>query len=118
MSEFSKNILVHNTYEKRIVHEPFKIVDRIIEARDINLNMSTLYEVEAGVYDKVWIDDHLQITNPEAKDHIIRQTKRRLIEHMFGEFRKPLMEIRRAMFNREIDKAEDLLSKLERQMFE
>lgn len=52
---------------------------------------------------------------------VITQTKKRLqhliIEEVFGEFRDPLHEVRKAIYNHDENKALDALNKLYNQMF-
>jgi len=47
----------------------------------------------------------------------INKTRRILLEEMFGEFRKPILEISLSLLNRDIQKAIELTDKLYDQMF-
>ena len=115
MSEFSKNLRLNNLHEKHAVQEPFRVVERAQVSKYLQ---ATKYEVTAGAYQTILINEDLIQNDPKAFEYIISNTKRNLIEYMFGEFRKPILDIRVALFNRNYELAEELLSKLETQMFE
>lgn len=114
MSEFSRNLYAietgvrFTTYEHTTIENYIDVSSFIPYAKE--------YVVKATISNKVQIDE--AILNDKVKyDYIINQAKHALIWHIFGEFRKPIYEIRLALFNRDFNKAEELLSDLEHQLF-
>ena len=114
MSEFSRNLNASETgtrfatYEHTTIENYLDVSSFIPNARE--------YVVKATISNKILIDEAV-LSDKVKYDYIINQAKHALIWHMFGEFRKPIYEIRLALFNRDFNKAEKLLSNLEHQLF-
>lgn len=49
-------------------------------------------------------------------DRRIDQARRSLLDHVFGEFRSPLMRARLAVANRDFEEADDILQQIEESM--
>lgn len=74
---------------------------------------ATAYEVRALFSARVFVRDPGGITPEQIAD-----AKRNLLEEVFGEFRRPMMEIRAALQELDIDAAQSLLDALQASMFE
>lgn len=53
-----------------------------------------------------------------AEDIVIHKLKQQILEEVFGEFRKPLHELRKAIWSYDMPKAYQLLQELESQMYD
>ncbi len=71
------------------------------------------YDVRALFSARVFVRDPRPITAEQ-----IRDAKRNILEEVFGEFRRPLMQIRAALYELDIDRARELIDALEASMFE
>lgn len=72
---------------------------------------------EATFGTKYYVDEGLVQDHPEALTNILRQVKLNVVEEIFGEFRKPIKEIRHHLYNKDIPAALETLSNLENKMF-
>ena len=57
------------------------------------------------------------IQDPEVKDRVIYNLKRKILEEVFGEFRKDLHSIIEAVYNRDLEKVLTHVYKIENKMF-
>lgn len=117
MSKLSDNINYAIT-NKRAVDTTFDLKCVMEEASAISFPKH-LQQVsfEAIFGTRYYIDEALTHKNSEILMHTLKEVKRSVIEEVFGEFRKPLIEIRHHLYNRDVPEALDILTNLEKQMF-
>lgn len=89
------------------------------ELRDhwTNFHNSTEYRVTCKFGTSFLISDDLRIKYPHCVEESVKASKMRLIHHVFGEFREPLYQIRKAVMKGNSGEAMQLLGDLEDQMF-
>lgn len=67
---------------------------------------------------KYYVDEKLAQSSGATIQETLQQVKKAVVEEVFGEFRKPLIELRHAIYERDLDAAVKVLNKLEDQMFD
>ena len=118
MSEFSNALYSIDLRERRATLAPQKwnIKWEMEPHADINrLSFEEHYSLIAKYEMRFWVPQGSENELYNEKEH----AKRCMIEGVFGEFRKPIWEIKNAlMLDRDIQKAMECIEKLERQMYE
>lgn len=72
------------------------------------------YKIGVGMYARTTLPDG----DAKALHAAIMQTRRLIIEELFGEFRKPLYSVKAALLEYDFKKAHELIDELLDQMFE
>lgn len=75
------------------------------------------YRIEARFGVKAFID-MAEARHQEALERCIQSTRKALVEHIFGEFRAPLAQLRWALSNEDVDEAREIVEQLHRSMFD
>lgn len=112
MSKLAQQLAAVKGEDRTYWRGPFGITVRQHHER-LEWQTATAYEVRALLAARVFVRDP-GVIHPEQ----VRDAKRRIIEEVFGEFRRPIMQIQAALDEYDIDKARLLLRGLETQMFE
>ena len=117
MSDFSKQIQCMRLYQKFIEYKPLnlKVSNSVIQ--------DTLY---GSTYERWRISATLgttvslpEFTNSTDRELVFDSVKRKLVDALFEEFRKPIRDIEISLLSeRNVESALDLLQKLRVQMFE
>ena len=100
---------------KRAVDNSFDFKYNVSES--LLPNHLQLVAFEATFGSRYYIDEALTYKDSEVLAETLKQVKRSVIEEVFGEFRKPLNELRHYLYNRDVPAALETLSNLERQIF-
>lgn len=116
MSNFSKLLIQHRTDQRVAVLEPLR------DCVEIKAGWEPYIAPSVNVYTiGVTIQARARLSDADLKREsgrqAIRDTKRHIVEAVFGEFRLPISAIRQAMFMGDLDAAQRLLKELEFQMF-
>lgn len=82
------------------------------------MSVAKIYKIGLKIGNQVTISDHELLRNEHALTDAINNTKRSVIEAVFGEFRPTIRLIYDALYDHDVEKARFLLIKLEEQMFE
>ena len=79
-----------------------------------------LVQIRASFGAELWVNERsvIQSTAANPITMAVEDVKRAVIEEIFGEFRKPLSELRIALYNRDSERARQVLRELEHQMFQ
>lgn len=94
---------------KRFAHNDYTYTESNLSSNNYFHSYTVGVELKTSAY----VDN----TQGDLLTTTIEQCKRALIEEAFGEFRSPIHSIRVALFQRDVEKALDLLYRLEEQMF-
>ena len=116
MSKLAENIQTTITNKRAISNN----YDFTFTYEQSNIKPSLLYQVrfDAVFGVRYYIDEKQCYKNSDVLALTLTNVKRQVVEEIFGEFRKPLMELRHNLYDRKIDISLELLSKLEKQMFD
>lgn len=115
MSELAKMLTCVSTKRRVMDYPP---ISAVMDVKD-DLNHAYSVAPEAIEYRvDVRLGSHVVASNPDELKHLIPHAKRRIVEHVFGEFRKPIMELRQSLYERDFHGADKLLGELYNQMFE
>jgi hypothetical protein len=118
MSNFSKNILATFVKHTHSV-EPFS-GDFNIETINPNTDKSNrylLYKLGVKLEVQYQVSEYTDKKSISQVD-MVADLKRNLIENMFGEFRPHILDLRSALYDRDIEKAVTIAHRLEKQMYE
>jgi hypothetical protein len=72
---------------------------------------------EAIFGSRYYISEELTYGKSEVLAHTLKEVKLNVIEEIFGEFRKPLRELRHHLYDNNVPEALNVLTNLESQMF-
>ena len=86
--------------------------DHAVEHRSIDGSYGMKYAFRAAIGFEGFV------TKPEDLHHLRRQARRAVAEAVFGEFRKPLIEIERAAWDRDYDTVKKTVAEIYKAMFE
>jgi hypothetical protein len=77
-------------------------------------HLSKEYLLKATFEAKAWLDD----SDVNGRIGITYSLKRSILEEVFGEFRPYLIELRTALYDQDLNRAQTLLAEFEHQMFQ
>ena len=80
------------------------------------IDRSTRYRIVIELGAEVWVSEETS-KYPHALEHAIRDVRGAVVEEIFGEFRSLLKQVKVSLYDRDTDRAWELLEQLERQMF-
>lgn len=114
MSNFSKNL--KSTFIERLsIQEPFRGSFNITKVVDpTTFDWAKKFSIRTELH----ADYVITRDTVDTEKHVIDDLKNKLIEHMFGEFRPLLYDLRHALYNRDLQLAIEIANKLEKQMYE
>jgi hypothetical protein len=121
MSQVVKAITAVDLKERKVLQDHFsplfldvfKPISHIETTHDVNHVVAKVYKIGVTIGSQVMVTEHQQDTLQFA----IERTQKQVIEAIFGEFRTNMMQIERALYDRDFNKARDELRKLEQTMF-
>ena len=117
MSKLAEQITAVITNKKGAILEPYLV----------NMSMTTIedpfgkygrYTTKIRFKAEFGTEYYIAENEKDKILYVLEEVRRQVIEEVFGEFRKPLHEIRHLLFKREYDKVEIAVEKLTRQMFD
>lgn len=125
MSQLVNAIQSFDTGERKILRRKrsklfediVKLESQIHEDKS-DMLVAKIYKVGLKIGNQVMVSDHELLRNEHALTDAINNTKRSVVEAVFGEFRPAIREIHNALYEYDVEKARFLLVKLEEQMFE
>lgn len=120
MSRIARAVYAKETGNKRYVEES-KIFSNIFKKEEsiTESYMNPLIEKQYRITVKLEKDAWVNSTDTEWKlSESIHETKKMIIEAVFGEFREDLMLLRESILNRDQDAALRQLYELDKRMFE
>ena len=112
MSRLARALETVRGEDHKIWPGPFGITVRQ-EAVKLEWQQATAYEVRALFAARVFVRDPGTITDEQTRD-----AKQHILEEVFGEFRRPIMQVQVALHELDINKAQELLDTLLTSMFE
>ena len=87
----------------------------VAQANSIDLSRMTSFKVVAEVGAKAFISEESERNSGVGV--LVKRMQQAVIEEAFGEFRMPMQLLRMAVYDRDYDKAEELLERLDKQLF-
>ena len=125
MSQLVSAIQSFDTGERKILRnkrsklfEDLVTLESQIHEDKSEMFVAKIYKIGLKIGNQVMVSDHELLRNEHALTDAINNTKRSVIEAVFGEFRPTIRQIYDALYDYDVDKARHLLVKLEEQMFE
>ncbi len=116
MSNFSKMLMQNRTNQQVVAPEPLrKCMEITTEWEPNRVPNANVYTVGVTIQARACISD--ADLKREVGRYVIRDTKRHIVEAVFGEFRLPISTLRQAIFMGDLNEARRLLKELELQMF-
>ncbi len=116
MSNFSKLLMQNRTNQRAVALETLRDCMEIKTEWEPNrITNVNVYTVGVTIQARAYISD--ADLKREVGQHAIRDTKRHIVEAVFGEFRLPISTLHQAISMGDLDKARRLLKELELQMF-
>jgi hypothetical protein len=112
MSELSKNITAFFTDERYIL--PHDFISMARESKMIPGGVKVRFTATFGTE---YIISEEVAKEAEVIEYTTNKVRKQVIETVFGEFRKPLMNVEHLLYQRKYDEAMSALRKLEKQMF-
>ena len=106
--------------DNRRRYKPEKLFAQLVDVKaefdkDFSISYQTRYQIRAKIGAAAWIDDG----GPTSLERAVEQTKRSIIEAVFGEFRPYFRELQMAIWDGKSDKEiKEILDRFEKQMFE
>jgi hypothetical protein len=122
MSQVVKAITSHDIGERKVFkgftplfQDVFNVKSDITELR--YEEVAKAYRIGVTIGSQVWVTDLEAMTSEGALEEAISRTKKQVIEAIFGEFRTDFTMVERALYDRDFQKARDLLRIFEENMF-
>ena len=75
------------------------------------------YRIGVTLGAQVLVSENEALSNHNALTEAVERTKRHVIEAIFGEFRTDFMNVERALYERDFQKARSYLTQFEKKMF-
>lgn len=113
MSKLGDAIKAVNTHKQMPQYLPLSFT-KVNEAVSSHATWPTLYQIGATFQ----VDRVMESDDTAALEQAIAAARRMILEEIFGEFRKPIMDIRADLFMRDTEAATAKLNALYRSMFE
>lgn len=121
MSQVVKAIVEHDTGNRKVLQDSFSplfqdvfnVKSEIFETRDVDHIVAKVYRIGVTLGNQVMVTEHEEDTLSFA----VERVKRQVIEAIFGEFRTDFMNVERALYDRDFQKARDYLRVFEEKMF-
>lgn len=102
--------------KSRLFEDLVKLESQIYEDR--SYDVGKIYRIGVKFGSQVMVSEHEILRNEHALTDAINNTKRSVVEAVFGEFRPTIRQIYDALYDYDVEKARKILSDLENQMFE
>jgi hypothetical protein len=124
MSQVIKAITAQDTGERKVFRDSFSplfqdvfnIKSEIQEFKHLS-DVAKVYRIGVTLGAQVYVEDLEMVANENALTNAIDQTKRQVIEAIFGEFRQDFMMVERALYDRDFQKAREYLRVFEDKMY-
>lgn len=100
MSRFSQSFEAHRTQRAKPLIEPMRVTEQFDRSR-VHLDRVVEYRIVASFGLSSWVPDN----DGTAIQLAIKRAQRQFVEHVFGEFRLPLIELEHDLANRDFDAA-------------
>jgi hypothetical protein len=79
------------------------------------------FKIEVKLSTKKWLDESTLIStnenDPAIRQEVYSSIKRAMIEEIFGEFRPIIIELQSAIYDKNLDRMQQLTAELEHKMF-
>jgi len=111
MSKLASAIRGTNTLQIKADCMPLTTITRDIKEVTKNFDYLTQYRIQVCVGTDVYIRNTNEL--PSAMD----SSTRAIVEEVFGEFKRYYRDIECALWERDFDKARDILAEMEKQMY-
>jgi hypothetical protein len=124
MSQVVKAITAQDTGQRKEFHNSFSplfqdvfaLKSEIQEFRHVP-EVAKLYRIGVTLAAQTYVNDLEDAINESALAEAIDRTKRHVIEAIFGEFRQDFMQVERALYDRDFQKAREYLRVFEDKMY-
>lgn len=103
--------------KSRLFEDLVKLESQIYEDKS-SYDVAKIYKIGVKFGNQVMVSEHEILRNGHALTDAINNTKRSVVEAVFGEFRPAIRQIYDALYDYDVEKARKILSDLENQMFE
>lgn len=125
MSQLVNAIQAFDTGERKVLRakksklfeDLVKLESQIYEDKS-SYDVAKIYRIGVKFGSQVMVSEHDVLRNEHALTDAINNTKRSVVEAVFGEFRPTIRQIYDALYDHDVEKARKILSDLEYQMFE
>ena len=117
MSKLAHAINDHMTGDHKLKRLKFVNIKHDVSAVPASMIPSVGVNIQATFQHTVWVDDHGGTSARDKISGALHDTKRAIIEDVFGEFRPLILEMRTALYDIDTDRLRSLLVSLEHQMF-
>lgn len=116
MSKVVSMIKATDTGRRYMKKEPLSKLITIKESveQDFAVGYNTLYRIEV----KLGANAIIPVDEPDRLEYAVDNTKRNVVEYMFGEFRPYFRELSMALWEEDIPAAREIMARFEKQMFE
>lgn len=104
------------TKKSKLFEDLVKLESQLYE--DKSYDVAKIYKIGVKFGNQVMVSEHEILRNEHALTDAINNTKRSVVEAVFGEFRPTIRQIYDALYDYDVEKARKILSDLEYQMFE
>lgn len=105
------------TKKSKLFEDLVKLESQIYEDKS-SYDVAKIYRIGVKFGNQVMVSEHDVLRSEHALTDAINNTKRSVIEAVFGEFRPTIRQIYDALYDHDVEKARKILSDLEYQMFE
>lgn len=103
--------------KSRLFEDLVKLESQIFEEKTDYI-VAKIYKIGVKFGSQVMVTETELLSNPNALEFAINNTKKSIAEAVFGEFRPLIRQIYDALYDYDVEKARFVLSQLEDQMFE
>ena len=125
MSQVVKAIIGTDTGRRAVIEDKFSPLfqdvfntkSEISETHDDYHQVVKVYRIGVTIGSQAMVDESIAADNPESLPAAIDRVKRQVIEAIFGEFRQDFMQVERALYDRDFQKARDCLRVFEEKMY-
>jgi hypothetical protein len=125
MSQVVKAIVESDTGNRAVIEDKFSPLfqdvfnakSEIFTTRDDYHQVVKVYRIGVTIGSQAMVNEIDTIDNPESLPSAIDRVKRQVIEAIFGEFRQDFMQVERALYDRDFQKARDYLRVFEDKMY-
>lgn len=103
--------------KSKLFEDLVKLESQIYEDKS-SYDVAKIYKIGVKFGNQVMVSEHDVLRSEHALTDAINNTKRSVVEAVFGEFRPTIRQIYDALYDHDVEKARKILSDLEYQMFE
>jgi hypothetical protein len=122
MSQVVKAITGYDTGERKLIQGFSPLFQDVFNVKSDIQNLyceevAKQYRIGVTLGAQVLVSENEAVSNHNALTEAVERTKRHVIEAIFGEFRTDFMNVERALYDRDFQKARDHLRVFEEKMF-